>query len=106
MTDVKVGNLLLWQAADTTGIVGALHVLGFAWLSTGNASRDIAADDVAEVTDQDGNVLFEKKAISNGDGIDPVSFGFPGLPLNGILVPQLDGGELFVWVNQSVYDQS
>lgn len=106
MTDVKTGNLLLWQAADTTGIVGVLHVLGFAWVGTGNSDRDIAANDVLEITDQDGVVFIEKLAEADGDGIDPVSFGFPGIPLNGILVPQLDGGELFVWVNQSVYDQS
>lgn len=108
MANVKTGRHLKWDTADTTGIPHTLHVVYIAWLGTSNTNRDIAADDDLEVTDAHGAVLFEIRALIESATITPkqnqltMTWPSPGVSISGIKVPQIDGGELFVWVNENV----
>ena len=101
-TPKTTGRFLRWDAADTTGIVGTLHVLAFCWTGTANTNRDVADNDNFEITDQDDLILMEKCAEGAGDDIPMVVFPRGACIFNGIKVAQLDGGEFFLWLYNDV----
>jgi len=106
MTDVKVGQFLIWRAADTTGIIGNLQVNTLIWCETEGANRDIAADDTLTITDQDGTVILEKTASAINDTLVLTWPRGAGPIFNGIKVTNLDGGELHIWVDTPIYSQA
>jgi len=106
MTDVKVGSFLKWEAADTTGIIGAVKPIALIWCETEAANRDIAANDALTITDQDDVVLLEKVASAINDTLVMFWPRGAGPVFNGIKVTNLDGGVLFIWTDTPIYSQA
>ena len=79
---------------------GFHKIIGFFWVEGDEADRDIAANDVLEVTSGDGSPFYKEVAAgtpataSNAVRICP---GPPGIPIEGFSVKQLTGGVLIVW---------
>jgi len=102
MTDVVKGNHLQWQAADTTGIIGAVKIIAIFWVNT-DSYRLKDAEELS-ITDQQGIVLLKKRTVNDGEGFMLV---FPSpVTVDGLLIPTLEGGELFIWTDTPVFDQS
>jgi len=103
MSNVTTGRFLSWDAVDTTGL-DTNHVLRIrmlAWVSTSDTDRDIATDDDLKITNFQGDVFLEKRAEGAGDGIDPITFS-PAYPLEGIKIPVLGGGKLFIALDKEI----
>jgi len=109
MADVTKGSFLIWRAADTTGIIGNLHVNTLIWCGT--ETNPIVNSDALTITTQDDIVILEKDAIVDDDGYytGGLELTWPrgaGPIFPGIKVTNLDGGELHIWVDTPIYSQA
>ena len=89
----------LW--VDTQGEVIFAHpvrVKAIFWVSDDQSNKDIVDTNDMKLLDKSGgNVVFCKRAVGDGDGIEMV-FGVRGIMLAGIYVHELDGGVLLIYV--------
>ena len=102
MANVISGTRFLYFDAATASTVSReLHIIGIYWVSNTGSGLDIATADIFTCTDGLGKVIFSKKAIANGDGLE-VTFGFPGLPVQGFIITTMDGGCCYVICDRDV----
>jgi len=73
-----------------------MKIVAILWTSNSGGSLDIAADDDFVLQDSNGSVIASKRAEAAGDGLE-LSFGFPGLWVDGISVTTMDGGVCHVY---------
>jgi len=99
MGSTKVGQYLWWDAADTTGIVGAMRIIAIFWEET--PDKRLETDQYLSITDENDVEIFHKEAQADGDGVEIV-IGFPGMPVDGIKIATMTGGELFIWVDRYI----
>jgi len=66
------------------------------WVSDETATADIAAADDVLLSDANGNRIWGKRAVWDGDG-DYVPFP-DGLVSNGLTITTIDGGYLYVYI--------
>jgi hypothetical protein len=91
MANVVSNTRFLYIDAVSGGLTNErFNIIGLYWISIASAS-DIAAADTFTCTDTAGKVIFTKKAVAAGDGLE-VTFGYPGVPTVGFIVTALDGG--------------
>ena len=81
---------------ETGSVDKKMKITAILWSSSGGTNLDIATDDDFVLQDSNGNVIASKRAESAGDGLT-LSFGFPGLWVDGISVTTMDGGVCHVY---------
>jgi len=91
--NLNVNPLVFMTIAGATR-AGRLNIIGIAWNSRNNIP--IETDDDMAITDINDNPLFGKRAEADGDGLR-LNFAVP-LMVNGLKVPTLDGGVLYIYV--------
>ena len=98
MSNVLTTNPLWVDTAGVAIFSHSVRVKAILWVSDDASGKDIAENDDMKLLDESGgNVVFSKKAESNGDGIE-MNFGERGVMLSGIYISELDGGILLIYV--------
>ncbi len=80
----------------TSVISGSFSIKGIWWVSSEVLSMDIVTNDFMSIFDSSGFPVASKQAKANGDGLE-LNFKKP-LIVNGIIVNNLDGGILYIFV--------
>jgi len=92
MANVTSGTRFLYFDSTTGATISKLiRIIGIYWVSNLGAGLDIAADDDFACTDGLSKVILTKRAESV-DGNLEVTFGLPGIPVQGFVVTVMDGG--------------
>ena len=84
------------SAAEEKKLGGFHKILGIFWTSDETTGKDIAADDDMYLMDGNNLKIISKRAVSAGDDVG-ITIGYPGLPVTGFKVRDLDGGTLTIW---------
>ena len=102
MANVLSGTKFLYfDAVSGAAVARELHIIGIYWVNNTGTGLDIATADIFTCTDTLGKVILSKKAIANGDGLE-VTFGFPGLAVQGLIITVMDGGACFVICDREI----
>uniref|UniRef100_A0A6H1ZTH6 Uncharacterized protein n=1 Tax=viral metagenome TaxID=1070528 RepID=A0A6H1ZTH6_9ZZZZ len=95
MANLTAGNPLYGYEAGVL-TTKQVKIKAIEWVSDQTATADIAAADDVLLSDANGQRVWGKRAVWDGDG-DYVPFP-DGLVANGLTVTTIDGGYLYVYI--------
>lgn len=102
MSNVLSGTRFLYFDSVTGATVTRpLRIIAIFWVSNEGTNLDIAADDDFLCRDNLDKTIVGKRAEGAGDGLE-ITFGFPGIPVDGFEIPTMDGGVCHVICTEEI----
>jgi hypothetical protein len=105
MSNDVTGIRWVFNGVSTAGEKALLNkshrIIGLFWVEGEGATNDIAANDVLEIVDAAGKIIYTEVAAgtpATASNAIRIAIADPGLPVLGFNVKQLGGGSLIVWL--------